>query len=77
VHDAGWRVWGDGDATLLFVSPTGKRFTDAPAGASSEPLGPPSVSGINERTITTSLGERLDLDLALGAMLTWRRDPPI
>ena len=66
VHEGGWRVSGDGDDRLVFTSPHGKRFTDVCIGRRAGAL--PFVAGIDERTIATALGERLDLHHAVAVL---------
>ncbi len=69
VHEGGWSVWGDADGTLLFVSPSGRRFTDAPEECSLETFQP--MRGINARTIEPGWYEPLDISSAVDAMETW------
>ncbi len=69
VHEGGWNVWGDGDDTLLFVSPRGRRFSDAYEECRPATFQP--MSGINARTIEAGWGERFDLSDAVDAVQTW------
>lgn len=66
VHDGGWNVVGNGDQTVLFASPDGRRcFTDQDASAEASPSLQPTP-GIDASSIATATGERLDLALAVG-----------
>ncbi len=65
VHEGGWMIEGNANEVLTFVSPRGKRFSDAPEPALPTRFEPPP--GMTPETIATAFGEPLDLDLAV----TW------
>jgi hypothetical protein len=62
VHDGGWGACGDGDGQVVFVSPIGRLVTDEEPPRAAARL--PFTTGIDERTIATALGERLDVRYA-------------
>ena len=63
VHDGGWHTFGDGDRQLTFESPIGRQVSEKIAMPAAADL--PFASHIDERTITTALGERHDVNHAL------------
>jgi hypothetical protein len=66
VHGGGWKVWGDADRVLVFVSARGKSFTDQGIPADERRFRP--IEGIDEHTIATALGGRFDRRLAVSAL---------
>ena len=75
VHEGGWNAQGNGDAIVEFVSPTGRRCSDAtPCAATARPLR--SSPAIDEHTITTALGERMRLVDGVDAMFAWLDPEP-
>jgi hypothetical protein len=65
-HEGGWKVWGDADRVLVFVNEHGTSITDHGVPDDARRFRP--IEGIDEHTIATALGERLDRRLAVDAL---------
>jgi hypothetical protein len=66
VHEGRWKVWGDADRVLVFVNQCGKSVTDHGLPADARRFRP--IEDIDEHTIATALGERLDRRRAVDAL---------
>jgi hypothetical protein len=68
VHEGGWRIEGNANGVLTFISPRGKCFADEPEPAPAVIWHP--HAGLDDQRIATAFGEPMDLDLAVTALVS-------
>lgn len=71
VHVGGWRVHGDADGDVVFISPRGRRLRER---APDVPATTASLPSVNSQPITMAEGVRMDLALACDAIFASMAD---